>query len=213
MRRVLWIGGFIAAFGSALASAADGVSLYLEMDGSLSENRNQFTLSVDGDGTWALDLNDYWATQAREHLRKRPGAKFRVNGAVGVRTAGNVIQLRDRTLHVSALSPGTPAIKVKTVFPGSPAENRLAINDIIIEVQEKEVTTYDAMVQYLAAHRGESIKMVVVRDGRTVVVDKLTLRTNGPALGITGETVWQWPIGGGLAPTNPGPAEVAPNKG
>lgn len=205
MNRLLGLSSLVAALGLTSYSAADGISLHVEMVGSVAETRNQFTLTVAGESAWTLELSTTDVPKVRDHLRKYPGGKVRAFGAVGVRAAGNVLELRDRTFRAAFLELGTPGIKVKSIIPGSPAETKLALNDIIYEIQEKEVTTYDAMIQFLYAHRGETIRMVVIRDGQSIVVDKLALRTIGPPLGITGEIEWQWYRGGAPAPGTAAP--------
>jgi membrane-associated protease RseP (regulator of RpoE activity) len=184
-------------------STADGVAIVLELEGTLADNRGQFVLMVENEGSWVLDLNGF----DRETARKSPGARVRVTGSAQVRTAGNQLILADRVVHVNLFAVGRPGgLKVTKVVPGSPAENKLAVNDIITEINGKSVASKEKLVEMVGSLRGKPITVVIIRDGISKTVEGITLRTADTPLGVYTEPVLSWGLGGMAMPTDPGPA-------
>jgi membrane-associated protease RseP (regulator of RpoE activity) len=188
-------------------SAADSVAVVLELEGALTENRGQFLLMVENEGSWALDLNGF----DRETARKSPGARVRITGSVTVRTAGNQLILADRIVRVNLFAVGRPGgLKVTKIVPGSPAESKLSVNDIITEINGKSVVSKEKLVELVGSLRGKPITVVIIREGISKTVEGITLRTADTPLGVYTEPVLSWGLGGMAMPTDPGPAR--PNK-
>ena len=58
------------------------------------------------------------------------------------------------------------SLKIKAVFPGSPAEEAgMKAGDQIIDIEGKPITTIEEMAEILASHPGEEIGLSYIRDG------------------------------------------------
>jgi phosphoglycolate phosphatase-like HAD superfamily hydrolase len=207
MRGRSWVTALAAVLIWAGSAAADFVSMQMEFEGTLVQNSNQLVLVVEGEGSWNLQFDEQSPPDAARALQKFIGKKTRVTGSVQLRTAGNQLQVRDRTVRFRYYLVGWGA-KIESITAGYPAAGKLEVNDVILEVQGKKTDTYDRLIEVLNTFRGQSVKLVVVHKGLSKVVE-VALRDSGPLLGVTGQTAWGGPDTGSASEQSliPAPAK------
>jgi hypothetical protein len=181
----------LAVLALVSAAAADSLVLQLTLEGTLSQSGDQFSITVEGEGTWALELNAWQQAEARRIRDSGRYPKVAVTGNARARTSGNALQLVDRTIRVQTLDPLFPVVKVTRIAPLTPAEGRLQVGDLIREVGEEKITSFNHLLRVLGKHRGKMVDVVVHRQGRSQVIPKVPLQTGSVLLGITGEMAWQ----------------------
>lgn len=192
---------------SSTPAIADGVSIPMEVEGTLAENGNRYWMMVSGDAPWALELDGFRRAAAKETLKSTPNARVRAFGVVAVRLNGNQILIPTRVLQVSTLAVGKPGgMKITRIEAGSPAANRLAVDDIIIEIEGKTITNRERLHEVLGPLRGKTVSIVVIRDGISKVIDGIALLTTEPALGVHSEPVLTW-SDGVSSPSTGGPPD------
>jgi C-terminal processing protease CtpA/Prc len=187
--RLTWSTCLIVALFTTRPAWADSVRVLLDLEGTLSERDGRFTLSVDSEGTWTVEVPEHLRDRVKDTVRHYPNGKVSVKGWASVRTAGAVIQLRDRTVEAEALAALLPGVRIQGIMPGTPAAGSLETGDIIREVGGEEITSYDVLLRSLDKQRGKRVNVVIDRNGKAQV-QSVALRTDGPALGIYGRTVW-----------------------
>jgi hypothetical protein len=205
MSRLSVLVSLAALLGFLGPASADSLALVLELEGTLSERGGGFSLTVDGEGSWELDLPPELRTTAKESLRRYASPKMFVVGSVRVRSFESTVQLNSRAVKVTALDRAVPGVKVLTTVPGLPAATLLQPGDIIRELNEDEITSYERLIETVEKNRGKTVKCVVTRDGVAKLIEGLALRAEGRALGVTGETVWTSPSRGGAGVLMTGP--------
>jgi len=67
-------------------------------------------------------------------------------------------------------SSDTERVYVTAIIEGMPAEGRLEVDDVIVKVDDLEVTSIEALQEYTQAHENEEIAVTVLRGEDTVVI-------------------------------------------
>lgn len=106
----------------------------------------------------------------------------RDNEVLNVRVTPEVIPANRYVLgFVTKKEYGTGSNIVSNVDPNAPAgKGGLNAGDVIIRVNDKEVTTKQQIGKYLNASGGNPIKITVLRDQKEVVLDMVPMATKDP---------------------------------
>jgi hypothetical protein len=171
--------------------SADAIRVRVELEGTLKKEAGNWSIKVDGEGEWLLDLSEQNREYAANTVKSR-GERWRVRvmGSVRAQTQDGFLRLKDRTVDVSFIQEMTPGVRVEKFTRESPANGRLKVGDIIIELDEQPITGMKKLTDLVKEKKGKEVTILVVRDGVTQRPTKITLNNADRPLGVDPADVW-----------------------
>jgi S1-C subfamily serine protease len=179
------IGSFVGLLAVTIQAQADGVAIVIEIEGEISKQNDQLTIEVNG-VKWTLEMAPFERTKMSEHLAKSNTTKAFVAGAIKIQMVGETIRLTEqKKISVRNWSPLIPGVIINSVQEKSSADGYLRQGDIILEINERRITSFRKLTEVLKKMQGKQISVGFDRAGE---LDTVEIQLRGASLGINGST-------------------------